>query len=1019
MNDIEKDRRYDGISSHLQNLFPVNYFGMLMESGTLVPQYRKNLFHLVAFLDVSNPLSGNVCEGLREILDSGEAVRLGVVAYSQSDLQSRGGARDGDDGSAALARAFQVVRKAAGAKAACSLLRDVAASSDTGKGALASAGKKYAKKLKRDHSKALESTWTGNAPQPDSKAAGYLEQAAERARGAAGLAEASGMASGDGVALTVNGIFASDSATLALSWRSAGHNFAGFGEFFFREVQPYLKEEVERARDLYRQQRISQDQDALPELVRTDSCVPRFNAALFSRVLALAEDPGAEAQQDSESDPGSSIGSVDFSEPGTAAHGALFDPSLRWVEAAGRNGPNIAEESGDSSKGVVGGYVAVVGDGDAGYRTFCSAAGHLASKAARGARHAASGIGAAVSFVPNPAGAATPLHGFVRAVSESVASDADAVTAFAEACEAHDSAEALDAALRSGEVQAEMTETVGEPSSEVPVGLGLSPGSSAIVSSSLVVPVTAASSQADLQADLLLLDVVFSRALFGAAIAEAVGAAEAGSEGSEGAPSAMAASSFLLGALHGGRGRANPRLVKEDAYTEHAAGVVKEITSKCKRSCVRFDLGGGADKSAESWGGEGGHVDIVLIVDPLSKFAQRASPLLSFLGNAFSGTLTLVLWPKFGFEDLPLKTYYAYAAPEWPDMASRSVWPPRTAARFTSLPATTTLSTQLDTPQAWLTGATAASLDLDNLKLEDLGSGATTLHAEFEIESLIVSGSCIDQTAMAQRAWQDVYPTGLRLMMGERRGKGEGEGDAVATALPPSRLVDTSVMKNHGYFQLKASPGVFDLGLVPGCSEDMFAFAGGKSSRGITVTGFDGLGDLELQVERRGNGGADVMKCEIEAAERAEDGDGEEEERGVEERPRTSWLSRLWGRGTGGSQLQSGRPKDKTLNIFSVASGHLYERFLRIMILSVLKNTKSNVKFWLIKNYMSPKLKRVLPEMAEQYGFEYELITYKWPSWVLRQTEKQRIIWAYKILFLDGEHSSRKTRFFFSLGRLC
>ena len=115
----------------------------------------------------------------------------------------------------------------------------------------------------------------------------------------------------------------------------------------------------------------------------------------------------------------------------------------------------------------------------------------------------------------------------------------------AEACEAHDSAEALDAALRSGEVQAEMTETVGEPSSEVPVGLGLSPGSSAIVSSSLVVPVTAASSQADLQADLLLLDVVFSRALFGAAITEAVGAAEAGSEGSEGAPSAMAASSFL------------------------------------------------------------------------------------------------------------------------------------------------------------------------------------------------------------------------------------------------------------------------------------------------------------------------------------------------------------------------------------------------------------------------------------------------------------------------------------------
>jgi Glucosyltransferase 24 len=39
--------------------------------------------------------------------------------------------------------------------------------------------------------------------------------------------------------------------------------------------------------------------------------------------------------------------------------------------------------------------------------------------------------------------------------------------------------------------------------------------------------------------------------------------------------------------------------------------------------------------------------------------------------------------------------------------------------------------------------------------------------------------------------------------------------------------------------------------------------------------------------------------------------------------------------------------------------------------------------------------------MAKEYGFEYELITYKWPTWLHKQKEKQRIIWAYKILFLD------------------
>lgn len=56
----------------------------------------------------------------------------------------------------------------------------------------------------------------------------------------------------------------------------------------------------------------------------------------------------------------------------------------------------------------------------------------------------------------------------------------------------------------------------------------------------------------------------------------------------------------------------------------------------------------------------------------------------------------------------------------------------------------------------------------------------------------------------------------------------------------------------------------------------------------------------------------------------------------------------------GGEESES---EDDTINVFSVASGHLYERFLRIMMLSVLKNTKSPVKFWFLKNYLSPSLK--------------------------------------------------------------
>lgn len=71
------------------------------------------------------------------------------------------------------------------------------------------------------------------------------------------------------------------------------------------------------------------------------------------------------------------------------------------------------------------------------------------------------------------------------------------------------------------------------------------------------------------------------------------------------------------------------------------------------------------------------------------------------------------------------------------------------------------------------------------------------------------------------------------------------------------------------------------------------------------------------------------------------------------------------------------------------------------MMLSVLKHTKTPVKFWFLKNYLSPQIKDFLPYMAKEYNFEYELVQYKWPRWLHQQTEKQRIIWGYKILFLD------------------
>ena len=70
-------------------------------------------------------------------------------------------------------------------------------------------------------------------------------------------------------------------------------------------------------------------------------------------------------------------------------------------------------------------------------------------------------------------------------------------------------------------------------------------------------------------------------------------------------------------------------------------------------------------------------------------------------------------------------------------------------------------------------------------------------------------------------------------------------------------------------------------------------------------------------------------------------------------------------------------------------------------MLSAAKHTSSKIKFWLIENFLSPSFKATIPVLAERFGFDVEYVTYVWPNWLHRQTEKQRIIWGYKILFLD------------------
>ena len=68
------------------------------------------------------------------------------------------------------------------------------------------------------------------------------------------------------------------------------------------------------------------------------------------------------------------------------------------------------------------------------------------------------------------------------------------------------------------------------------------------------------------------------------------------------------------------------------------------------------------------------------------------------------------------------------------------------SASFSGLPSQKILTLNMDVPEAWLVEPVRAELDLDNLRLADLGQ-KRSMTADFELESILLSGSCIDVAA--------------------------------------------------------------------------------------------------------------------------------------------------------------------------------------------------------------------------------------------------------------------------------
>ncbi|XP_056248910.1 UDP-glucose:glycoprotein glucosyltransferase 1 isoform X1 [Seriola aureovittata] len=360
------------------------------------------------------------------------------------------------------------------------------------------------------------------------------------------------------------------------------------------------------------------------------------------------------------------------------------------------------------------------------------------------------------------------------------------------------------------------------------------------------------------------------------------------------------------------------------------------------------------------------YFDVVAVVDPVTRDAQKLAPLLLVLKQLVNVNLRVFMNCQSKLSEMPLKSFYRYVLEPEVTFQTDSSFSPGPMAKFLDMPQSPLFTLNLNTPESWMVESVHTRYDLDNIYLEEVEN---IVAAEYELEHLLLEGHCFDVSSGQP-------PRGLQFTLG--------------TASEPV-IVDTIVMANLGYFQLKANPGAWILKLRKGRSDEIYKI--------YSHDGTDSPADSDDIVVVLNNFKSRIIKVKVQ--KKPDKFNEELLSDGTEENETGFWKSLTRGFTGGGKMEEQKQEKDDVINIFSVASGHLYERFLRIMMLSVLKNTKTPVKFWFLKNYLSPTFKEFIPHMAKEYGFQYELVQYKWPRWLHQQTEKQRIIWGYKILFLD------------------
>lgn len=135
------------------------------------------------------------------------------------------------------------------------------------------------------------------------------------------------------------------------------------------------------------------------------------------------------------------------------------------------------------------------------------------------------------------------------------------------------------------------------------------------------------------------------------------------------------------------------------------------------------------------------HFNIVAVMDPASRGAQKLAPILILLRNVVNCNLKLFLCAVEKQSDLPLKNFYRFVIEPELRFNADGKLSDGPIAKFVGLPVNSLLTQNLHVPENWLVEVVRSIYDLDNLKLADING---PVHSEYELEHLLLEGHCFD-----------------------------------------------------------------------------------------------------------------------------------------------------------------------------------------------------------------------------------------------------------------------------------